>query len=284
MVVAPRAFPKSPPKKTTTTATPTHKQQITNQKSSKPSNPNMTAHKLTASAPAKGVPFFTPAQDPPSGTAIGPSSADIPTLFKPLTIRSVTFQNRFAVAPMCTYSADNGHVTDWHLVHDGSFALRGVPLTIVEATAIVPEGRISPEDVGLWTDSQIAPLKRLTDFIHSQGQKAGIQLAHAGRKASTLAPWHMKVRGQHSLASVEQGGWPENVVAPSAIPFAKGYPDPRELTVAEIEGVIEAFALAAQRAIKAGFDVIEIHSAHGYLISEFLSPISNVRIICLPSP
>jgi 2,4-dienoyl-CoA reductase-like NADH-dependent reductase (Old Yellow Enzyme family) len=179
---------------------------------------------------------------------------------------------------MCTYSADDGHLTDWHLVHIGAFALRGAALTIIEATGVTPNGRITPEDSGLWTDSQIEPLKRIVDFIHSQGQKAGIQLAHAGRKASTIAPWHRKVRGQSEVATVEQGGWPDNVWGPSPIPFASTYPAPKEMTVAEIEGLVESFVEAAKRALKAGFDTIEIHGAHGYLISEFLSPISNVSL------
>ncbi|KAL1837927.1 hypothetical protein VTJ49DRAFT_3247 [Mycothermus thermophilus] len=236
----------------------------------------MTIKKLTASAPAPGVPFYTPAQDPPAGTALSPGH-DVPTLFTPLTLRGLTLQNRFVVSPMCTYSADNGHLTDWHLVHLGAFALRGVALTIVEATAVAPNGRISPEDSGLWQDSQIAPLKRIVDFVHSQGQKIGIQLAHAGRKASTVAPWHVTERGRHEVADADVGGWPKNLVAPSAIAWDNGFPTPNELTVEQIEGVVRSFADAARRAVEAGFDTIEIHGAHGYLISEFLSPITNQR-------
>jgi 2,4-dienoyl-CoA reductase-like NADH-dependent reductase (Old Yellow Enzyme family) len=235
----------------------------------------MTIKKISASTPAPGVPFFTPSQNPPAGTALEPDN-NVPTLFTPLTLRGLTLQNRFVVSPMCTYSADDGHLTDWHLVHYGSFALRGAALTIVEATAVAPNGRISPEDSGLWQDSQIAPLKRIVDYVHSQGQKIGIQLAHAGRKASTVAPWHVAQRGLHEVATAEVGGWPDNLVAPSAIAWDEGFPTPKELTVEQIQEVVRNFADAARRAVQAGFDTIEIHSAHGYLLSEFLSPITNV--------
>ncbi|KAK3489466.1 NADPH dehydrogenase [Neurospora hispaniola] len=235
------------------------------------------SQKKTSSPAAPGVPFYTPAQVPAAGTPLPSTPGDIPTLFTPLKIRGVELQNRFAVAPMCTYSADDGHMTDWHLVHLGSFALRGVPLTIFEATGVLPNGRITPECSGLWQDSQIAPLKRIVDYIHSQGQKAGIQLAHAGRKASTKAPWHYQ-RGKSELAGPEQGGWPENVWAPSAISYnEETFPFPKEMTVEQIQELVEAWKASAQRALKAGFDLIEIHAAHGYLISEFLSPISNQR-------
>ena len=160
--------------------------------------------------------------------------------------------------------------------------MRGVGLTIVEATSVTANGRISPEDSGLWQDSQIAPLKRITDFVHSQGQKAGIQLAHAGRKASTIAPWHA-ARGKPDVAGPEFGGWPDNVWGPSAIPFSEFYPQPKEMTKAQIGELVQAYADASKRAIAAGFDVIEIHGAHGYLISEFMSPISNVRLRKAPN-
>ncbi|KAL2136294.1 hypothetical protein VTI74DRAFT_4529 [Chaetomium olivicolor] len=231
--------------------------------------------KKTASTPAVGVPFYTPAQNPPAGTALE-AGADVPTLFTPLKLRDLTLQNRFAVSPMCTYSADDGHLTDWHLVHLGQFAQRGAALTIVEATAVTPNGRISPEDSGLWQDSQIPPLKRIVDYVHSQGQKIGIQLAHAGRKASTLGPWHV-TRGRSEVATAEVGGWPDNLWAPSAIAWAEGYPTPKEMTVEQIEGLVQSFADAARRALEAGVDAIEIHGAHGYLITEFLSPITNQR-------
>ena len=235
----------------------------------------MTVKKATASTPAPDAPFYTPMQNPPAGTALA-TGAEVPTLFTPLKLRDLTLQNRFAVSPMCMYSADDGHLTDWHLVHLGAFALRGAGLTIVEATAVTPNGRISPEDSGLWQDSQIAPLKRIVDYVHSQGQKIGIQLAHAGRKGSTLSLWHIKP-GTHEVATPDVGGWPDNLWAPSAIAWDEGYPTPHEMTTAQIESLVQSFADAARRAVQAGVDTIEIHGAHGYLITEFLSPISNQR-------
>ncbi|KAI3331917.1 NADPH dehydrogenase [Xylariaceae sp. AK1471] len=224
---------------------------------------------------APGVPFYTPAQEPPAGTALNPATA--PTLFQPLQIRDMTLQNRFAVAPMCQYSADDGHLTDWHFSHLSQFVIRGAALTIVEATAVLANGRITPQDSGLWKDSQIAPLKRIVDFAHSQGQKIGIQLAHAGRKASTLAPW-LVPRGHASVvAAKEHGGWEDNVWAPSAIKFSEGYVTPKAVTVEDIKELVQGFRDAARRSVEAGFDTIEIHGAHGYMITEFLSPISNKR-------
>ncbi len=220
--------------------------------------------KLTKSTPAAGVPFYTPEQTPPAGTATTPSDPALLTLFTPIQLRGLTLQNRFVVSPMCTYSADDGHLTEWHLVHLGAFALRGAALSIVEATAVTPNGRISPEDSGLWQDSQIAPLKRVVDYVHSQGQKIGIQLAHAGRKASTLAPWHVKP-GTSEVATADVGGWPDNLWAPSAIAWDEGYPTPKEMTVEQIEGLVQSFADAAKRAVQAGVDTIEIHGAHGYV-------------------
>ncbi|KAK2610433.1 hypothetical protein N8I77_003861 [Diaporthe amygdali] len=236
-------------------------------------------NKPTASRPAEGVSFYTPAQKPPAGTALEfdpehPSKT--PTLFHPLTIRGVTLANRFIVSPMCQYSADDGHLTDWHLVNIGAFAVRGAALTLIEATSVLPNGRISPEDSGLWKDSQIAPLKRITDFVHSQGHKVGCQLSHAGRKASTLAPWHGQ-RGKPHVATKEQGGWPDNVWAPSPVPFSDTYPQVEGMTTSQIRDVIEAFATASKRVLEAGFDLIELHGAHGYLINQFMSPLSNQR-------
>ncbi|TAQ89299.1 hypothetical protein B7494_g2380 [Chlorociboria aeruginascens] len=221
---------------------------------------------------APNSPFFTPLQSPLTGTALDPSP---PTLFLPITIRSLTFQNRIWVAPMCTYSAEAGSLTDFHLMHLGSFAYRGASLTMVEATAVLANGRISPEDSGLWNDGQIGGLKRVADFVHSQGQKIGIQLAHAGRKASCLAPW--LTTAESVLAGKEVDGWPEDVMGPSAIPYAKSYAVPREMSEQDIRDVIEGFRDSASRSVQAGVDVIEIHSAHGYLLSSFLSPISNQR-------
>ncbi|KAH6604667.1 hypothetical protein Trco_006374 [Trichoderma cornu-damae] len=223
---------------------------------------------------AAGVPYFTPAQNPPAATPLDKASA--PTLFQPLRMRSVELHNRFVVAPMCQFSADDGHLTDYHLVHLGQLALHGTGLIMAEATAIEPRGRISPQDSGLWKDSQIAPMRRVTDFIHSQGAKAAIQIAHAGRKASTLAPW-IGGTATKTLAEENVGGWPDDVVGPSAIPFHDDHALPKELTREEIKGLVQKFAEAAQRAVRAGFDVVEIHGAHGYLITSFLSPLTNQR-------
>jgi 2,4-dienoyl-CoA reductase-like NADH-dependent reductase (Old Yellow Enzyme family) len=191
-------------------------------------------------------------------------------LFSPLTIRGITIPNRIGVSPMCQYSAEDGFANDWHLVHLGSRAVGGAGLVFVEATAVTPEGRISPADLGLWKDEQIEPLQRITSFIKQQGSIAGIQLAHAGRKASTARPWD----GGQPLTP-ETGAW--QTVGPSPIPFAGNFPAPAELTKEQISGLIEAFVATARRALIAGFDLIEIHGAHGYLINEFLSPLSNHR-------
>lgn len=181
---------------------------------------------------------------------------------------------------MCTYSARSGHLTDFHLVHLSSFASRGASLTIIEATAVLSNGRISPECAGLWTDSQILPLKRVVDFIHSQKQKVGIQLAHAGRKASTLSGFAVDKDGKsvkRILAREEDGGWEDDVMGASKIQWGEGYAMPREMSEQDIQDVVQGFKDAARRAVQAGVDVIEIHGAHGYLISSFLSPISNRR-------
>jgi len=192
-------------------------------------------------------------------------------LFDPLTIRDITFPNRVFVSPMCEYSSTDGFATDWHFVHLGSRAVGGAGLVLTEATAVVPEGRISPQDLGIWKDEHIEPLTRIVNFIHEQGSVAGIQLAHAGRKASTHRPWD----GQDALPE-SAGGW-KNVMAPSAVRFADNYPMPHALSLQGIQDVVKAFAAAARRACEAGFRVIEIHAAHGYLIHEFLSPLSNQR-------
>jgi 2,4-dienoyl-CoA reductase-like NADH-dependent reductase (Old Yellow Enzyme family) len=192
-------------------------------------------------------------------------------LFDPLAIREVKFANRVFVSPMCEYSSVDGYATDWHLVHLGSRAVGGAGLVLTEATAVLPEGRISPQDLGIWSDDHIKTLSRIVTFIHDQGSVAGMQLAHAGRKASTYRPWESQ-----GAVSESEGGW-KNVVAPSAIPFADNYPMPQALTVDGIQEIIGAFAHAARRACEAGFRVIEIHGAHGYLIHEFLSPLSNHR-------
>ncbi|CAK7264563.1 NADH-dependent flavin oxidoreductase [Sporothrix epigloea] len=243
------------------------------------SRPTAVTHRgfKTAGLPAAGVPYYTPAQTPPAGAALQPSAADVPTLFTPITIRGVELANRFVVSPMCTYSADDGHLTDFHLVHLGQYALHGAALTIVEAAAVTPHGRISPEDAGLWQDSHIAPLKRVADFIHSQGHKIGIQLAHAGRKASHLAPWHTAKRGEHQFALESEGGWPNETVSASNVPYAPDWVEPVAMTLDDIAELRRAFVAAAKRAVAAGVDVIEIHGAHGYLITQFLSPTTNKR-------
>lgn len=192
-------------------------------------------------------------------------------LFSPLTIREITLRNRIVVSPMCQYSCEDGFATDWHLVHLGSRAVGGAALVFAEASAVLADGRISPADLGIWKDEHIEPLARAARFIKAQGAVAGIQLAHAGRKASTDKPW---LSGK-PLAP-EQGGWTP-IYAPSAIPFSDGYQTPVALSAAQIAGVVNAFALAAKRALTAGFEVVEIHGAHGYLGTEFLSPISNHR-------
>src|SRR5712675_2597313 len=192
-------------------------------------------------------------------------------LFDPLAIRDITFANRVFVSPMCQYSSTGGYASDWHFVHLGSRAAGGAGLVLTEATAVLPEGRISPQDLGIWMDEHIEPLARIARFIHEQGSVAGMQLAHAGRKASTYAP-----RAGHGTAPESKGGW-SNVVAPTALAFTDGYRMPRALSIDGIQNVVSAFAAAARRACEAGFRVIEIHAAHGYLIHEFLSPLSNQR-------
>jgi 2,4-dienoyl-CoA reductase-like NADH-dependent reductase (Old Yellow Enzyme family) len=214
----------------------------------------------------------------PAGAVNGcPSGSDhdreVPEidLLSPLTIRGVTLRNRIVMSPMCQYSADDGLANDWHLVHLGSRAAGGVGLVVVEATAVAPEGRITPKDMGIWGEQHVEPLARIARFVHSQGAIAGIQLAHAGRKASCEPPW----LGGARLKTPEAGGW--TVVGPSPIPFNEGDPAPVALDEAGISGVVSAFENAVRRALAAGFRLIEIHAAHGYLLHEFLSPLSNRR-------
>jgi 2,4-dienoyl-CoA reductase-like NADH-dependent reductase (Old Yellow Enzyme family) len=192
-------------------------------------------------------------------------------LFDPLEIRGVKVANRVFVSPMCQYSSEDGYANDWHLVHLGSRAVGGAALILTEATAVLPEGRISPQDLGIWEDGHIEMLSRIVGFIHKQGSIAGMQLAHAGRKASTSRPWE-----GHDAVPESEGGW-KKVVAPSALKFSDTYPMPQALTLNGIQEVVAAFAAAARRACEAGFRVVEIHAAHGYLIHEFLSPLSNKR-------
>ncbi|KAI9930262.1 hypothetical protein ASPWEDRAFT_35563 [Aspergillus wentii DTO 134E9] len=225
--------------------------------------------------PAAGISYFTPAQPIPAGTAASPQSngQQPPKLFQPLTIRGVTFQNRLGLAPLCQYSAQDGHMTDWHVAHLGGIAQRGPGLMMVEATAVVPEGRITPWDTGLWKDSQIEPLRRVIEFVHSQGQKIGVQIAHAGRKASTFAPWMSGA----VVAPEKVGGWPDNVRGPSDIPFDPSHAQPKALSLQEIDELKTAWGDATKRAIAAGADFVEIHNAHGYLLSSFLAPSANKR-------
>lgn len=192
-------------------------------------------------------------------------------LFEPLRIRGVKFPHRILVSPMCQYSSPNGFAQDWHLVHLGGRAVGRAAAVLTEATAVTAEGRISPVDLGLWSDAHIEPLRRIFSFIAAQGSVPGMQLAHAGRKASTREPW----KGGKPLAP-EEGGW-SPIVAPSAVAFAEGYQVPHALTVAEIASTVESFAAAAARAHTAGAKLLEIHAAHGYLLNSFLSPLSNRR-------
>jgi 2,4-dienoyl-CoA reductase-like NADH-dependent reductase (Old Yellow Enzyme family) len=191
-------------------------------------------------------------------------------LFSVFHLRTIAFKNRIFVSPMCQYSSADGMPNDWHLVHLGSRAVGGAALVIVEATAVSPEGRISPWDSGIWSDAQAGAFERITAFIKAQGAVAGIQLAHAGRKASTDVPW-----GDGGPVGEENGGW--RPLAPSAIPFDAGSPMPRAMTAEEIEAVTARFEAAAKRSLEAGFEVVELHMAHGYLLHEFLSPLSNQR-------
>jgi len=194
-----------------------------------------------------------------------------PHLFSPLTVRSVTLRNRIGVSPMCQYSATDGLANDWHFVHLGSRAVGGAGLVIVEATGVAPEGRITPGCLGLWSDKHIEPLARIAAFIKSHGAVAGIQIAHAGRKASAALPWN---GGAH--LSAEQGGW--EPIAPSAIPFGGNLTKvPRAMTEADILRVQNDFVATAKRALTAGFEWLELHAAHGYLFNSFLSPLSNHR-------
>ncbi len=194
----------------------------------------------------------------------------MPHLFEPLQLRGITLQNRIGVSPMCEYSCQEGLANEWHFVHLGSRAVGGAALVMTEAAAVSPEGRISPQDLGIWSDAHAEALAPTVRFIRHQGSVPGIQLAHAGRKASTPRPWE----GTDCIP-LSAGGW--QPIAPSPIPFAPNYCPPRQMTPADIVRVCGEFAAAAARAIRAGFEVIEIHAAHGYLIHEFLSPLSNHR-------
>lgn len=214
-----------------------------------------------------------------TGPALKPLSGPIDTmrellmahLFEPLKMRSLELAHRIVVSPMCQYSCKDGFATDWHLVHLGSRAVGRAAAVIAEATAVTADGRISPQDLGIWTDAHVEPLRRVFSFIAEQGAIPGIQLAHAGRKASTNQPWN----GGKPISPAE-GGWTP-IFAPSALPFSEGYQTPHALSVTEIAEIVQAFADAARRAEAAGARLIELHSAHGYLLHSFLSPLSNQR-------
>lgn len=249
-----------------------------------------------------GLPYFTPKHLISPGTIPPEAKQDVPTptLFTPLTIRGTTLRNRILVAPMCQYSTasegpSEGALTDYHVATLGHYALKGAGLVFIEATGVQANGRITPNCPGLWSDSQIPALRRVSDFIKSQGAQCGIQLAHAGRKASTCAPWiagaQKTQNGKRKVsvkADVDAAGWPANVVGPmggqewvwdgkAADDESSGYWAPRALSESEIDELVQDWAAAAQRAVKAGVDVIEIHGAHGYLIHQFLSPVTNQR-------
>jgi 2,4-dienoyl-CoA reductase-like NADH-dependent reductase (Old Yellow Enzyme family) len=191
-------------------------------------------------------------------------------LFSPLKIRSIEFKNRIFLSPMCQYSAQDGLPNDWHLVHLGSRAIGGVSLVMVEATSVSPAGRISPRDCGLWADQHAQAFRRITAFIQEQGAVPGIQLSHAGRKASTAVPW----RGDRAL-SITEGGW--QTLAPSPVPFSESFTQPREMASEDLDEVVTQFVAATRHSLEAGFKVLELHMAHGYLLHQFLSPLSNQR-------
>ena len=198
------------------------------------------------------------------------ASPATPALFEPLRLRDLQLRNRVVVSPMCQYSSADGFLNDWHLVHLGSRAVGGAALVIVEATAVTPEGRITPWDAGLWSDLHVPALARCARFVREQGAAPGIQLAHAGRKAGCARPWEGGAR-----LSEADGGW--TAVAPSPVPFRPDEPAPLPLDGERIAGIVGAFAAAARRALAAGFEVVEVHAAHGYLLHEFLSPLANHR-------
>lgn len=246
---------------------------------------------MVSNKSAPGIDYYQPLTEPSPGSALSskyyPQNSTLPCLFKTIKIKDFEFKNRAWVSPMCQYSCESGtgKLSDWHLVHLGSLARGGAGLVMIEASSVLPNGMISPEDSGIWSDEQIEPLKRVVDFIHSQGAMAGIQLAHAGRKASTYAPWltdGLVTPGEcQNLDSMivpdKFHGWKDSVVGPSPIPFDNHHATPRELTEEEISKVKAAFAESAHRAHQAGIDVLEIHGAHGYLIHSFCSPLSNHR-------
>lgn len=199
-----------------------------------------------------------------------------PNLFSAIVLRNLQLKNRIVISPMCQYSAVDGFVNDWHVVQYGRFAVGGAGLVMVEATAIAPEGRITPGDLGIWSDEHIPGLRAITAFLRAQGAGSCLQLGHAGRKAATQRPWHGSAPlGDEDVAARSEGPWP--VVAPSALPMAEGWPIPHALDEQQIQALRRSYEDAAGRALEAGFDAIELHCAHGYLLHQFLSPLSNLR-------
>ncbi|KAJ2648295.1 hypothetical protein IWW40_004048 [Coemansia sp. RSA 1250] len=226
--------------------------------------------------PSPGTPIEPSQLEIDQGFAKGPNPNPLPKLFQPLKLRGFAAKNRIWVSPMCMYSSQDGFATDFHLSHYSQFAMRGAGLVMVEATGVLPEGRISPNCLGIWQDEHIEGLQRIVNHMHKYGTLAGIQIGHGGRKGSTIPLQMYGTRGS-LRSSKEDGGWPENVYGPSAEAYDDLHYKPKEMTIEQIHMVRQAFVDAAVRADKAGFDVLEIHSAHGYLLSEFLSPLSNHR-------
>ncbi|KAJ2504882.1 hypothetical protein GGI11_007196 [Coemansia sp. RSA 2049] len=210
-----------------------------------------------------------------SSSAVASNPNPLPKMFQPLRIREMNLKNRIALSPLCMYSSTDGFATDFHIAHVGQYAMRGVGLVIMESTAVHPQGRITPNCLGIWKDGHIEKLKQVVNFAHANKAAVGIQLVHAGRKASATASWLRGTNGEYS--NVENGGWPDKVVGPSAVSYDNASWTPKELSIEEIKNIQQSFADAAVRADKAGFDVIELHAAHGYSLHQFLSPISNKR-------
>ncbi|ORX67475.1 FMN-linked oxidoreductase [Linderina pennispora] len=237
---------------------------------------NTPTFELTQS-PSPATPITASATQVRHGLAASESILDpLPKLFQPLKIRNITFKNRLWVSPMCMYSAEDGFVNDFHFMHYGQFAVRGSGGIVIEATGVVPEGRITPNCLGLWKDEQIAGLRHIVDYAHKFGTTIGIQIGHAGRKSSTI-PLSQYGKRPTLMAEDSEGGWSEDVYGPSAIAYDDKHWTPKEMTIEQIADVQQAFVDAAVRAEKAGFDFIELHGAHGYLIHQFYSPLSNQR-------
>ncbi|GAA5874963.1 hypothetical protein JCM8547_002137 [Rhodosporidiobolus lusitaniae] len=257
--------------------------------------PGSCKHPEVVNVGVANLPYYQPVTEPTPGTALPakdwPQNENLPLLLQPIKIgktAQMEVRNRIFVSPMCMYSAaaegdDVGALTPFHLVHLGAFALRGAGVVMVEATSVLPNGRLSPQDSGLWNDNQRDKLRPIFDFIKAQGARAAIQIGHGGRKTSTLAPWLdtstiKEPLKSHVATNGAASGWTDNVMAPSAIPYdAETYPHPREMTDKDFEELSQAFVDAARRADEAGADILEIHSAHGYLLHNFLSPLSNQR-------